>query len=99
MVNTPTKHLLIIGSSRGLGYAMVDEYLKRGWNVVATERKGAQSKLHDLLPTSGEQLEIETVDINEPEQVVELQERLAKRTFDLLFVNAGVKNDDRENYR
>ena len=88
--------MLLIGASRGLGYAMADEYLKRGWHVVATERKGARSKLHDLLPTIGERLEIETVDITEPEQVMALRARLAKRTFDLLFVNAGVKNDDRE---
>jgi NAD(P)-dependent dehydrogenase (short-subunit alcohol dehydrogenase family) len=75
---------------------MADEYLKRGWHVVATERKGARSKLHDLLPTIGERLEIETVDITDPDQVMALRGRLAERTFDLLFVNAGVKNDDRE---
>jgi NAD(P)-dependent dehydrogenase (short-subunit alcohol dehydrogenase family) len=42
------------------------------------------------------QLEIETVDINDPDQVGALRMRLAARRFDMLFVNAGVKNDDRE---
>jgi NAD(P)-dependent dehydrogenase (short-subunit alcohol dehydrogenase family) len=96
MIDIPTKTLLLIGASRGLGHAMAEEYLKRGWHVVATERKGPRSKLHDLLAKTGERLEIETVDINDPEQVTALRGRLAKRTFDLLFVNAGVSNDDRE---
>lgn len=96
MLETPTKSLLLIGASRGLGYAMADAYLKRGWNVVATERKGARSKLHDLVPTSGGRLEIETVDITDPKQVMELHGRLCARTFDLLFVNAGVANSARE---
>ena len=95
MMDIPTKTLLLIGASRGLGYAMAEEYLKRGWQVVATERAGARSRLHDLVPRSGERLEIETVDITDPDQVLALRARLAKRMFDLLFVNAGVKNDDR----
>ena len=33
-----TKKLLLIGASRGLGFALAEEYLKRGWHVVATER-------------------------------------------------------------
>ena len=31
---------LIIGASRGLGYALAAEYLKRGWQVTATVRVG-----------------------------------------------------------
>ncbi len=75
---------------------MAEEYLKRGWNVVATERIGTTSQLHNLLETSNGRLEIETVDIVFPDQVAALRARLASRTFGLLFVNAGVKNDDRE---
>ena len=43
------KQLLLIGASRGLGFALAEEYLKRGWHVVATERVGATSRLHNLL--------------------------------------------------
>jgi NAD(P)-dependent dehydrogenase (short-subunit alcohol dehydrogenase family) len=90
------KKLLLIGASRGLGFALAEEYLKRGWHVVATERVGTASKLHDLLRTAEDRLEIETVDVVHPDQVAGLQARLASRKFDMLFVNAGVKNDDRE---
>ena len=29
---------LVIGASRGLGLALAEEYLKRGWHVIATVR-------------------------------------------------------------
>jgi NAD(P)-dependent dehydrogenase (short-subunit alcohol dehydrogenase family) len=90
------KELLLIGASRGLGFALAEEYLKRGWHVVATERDRATSKLSNLLGASEGRLAIETVDIIFPSQVAALRARLASRRFDLLFVNAGVKNDDRE---
>jgi NAD(P)-dependent dehydrogenase (short-subunit alcohol dehydrogenase family) len=90
------KSLLLIGASRGLGLALTEEYLKRGWQVVATERTGSRSKLHQWAATGDGRLDIETVDITHPEQVAALGARLASRRFDMLFVNAGVKNDDRE---
>ena len=86
----PNKQLLLIGASRGLGFALAEEYLKRGWQVAATERSRTTSKLHDLLASAGDRLEIETVDINSPDQVAALRARLASRKFDMLFVNAGV---------
>ncbi len=93
---SPDKKLLLIGASRGLGFALAEEYLKRGWHVVATERDRAVSKLHSLLGASDGRLEIETVDIVYPDQVAALRARLASREFDMLFVNAGVMNDARE---
>jgi NAD(P)-dependent dehydrogenase (short-subunit alcohol dehydrogenase family) len=90
------KQLLLIGASRGLGLALSEEYLKRGWHVVATERARTTSKLHDLLGGAEDRLEIESVDVNYPDQVTALRARLESRRFDLLFVNAGVTNDDRE---
>jgi NAD(P)-dependent dehydrogenase (short-subunit alcohol dehydrogenase family) len=90
------KKLLLIGASRGLGFALAEEYLRRGWQVVATERGGSKSKLHDLAVRSGGRLDIETVDIVYPDQIAAMRARLASREFDMLFVNAGIKNDDRE---
>ncbi|MGO9603535.1 MAG: SDR family NAD(P)-dependent oxidoreductase [Candidatus Binataceae bacterium] len=84
------KQLLLIGASRGLGFALAEEYVKRGWHVVATERNRTTSKLHDLLGSAKDRLEIETVDINYPDQVAALRARLASRKFDMLFVNPGV---------
>ncbi|HEV7791681.1 MAG TPA: SDR family NAD(P)-dependent oxidoreductase [Pseudonocardia sp.] len=88
--------VLLIGASRGLGYAIAEEYLARGSRVVATVRGPGRTALHDLQDTAGGRLEIEHVDINTPEQVHALRDRLASRGFDLLFVNAGVTNAPEE---
>jgi NAD(P)-dependent dehydrogenase (short-subunit alcohol dehydrogenase family) len=88
------KQLLLIGASRGLGFALAEEYLKRGWHVVATERDSATSKLHDLLREAQGRLEIATVDITHPDQVAALRARLASRQLDMLFVNAGIGTRD-----
>ena len=82
--------VLLIGASRGLGYAIAEEYLERGTRVVATVRGRTRTALHDLQESVGGLLEIEHVDINVPEEVQSLRQRLGSRTFDLLFVNAGV---------
>src|SRR5580658_5601388 len=86
--------LLLIGASRGLGFALTAEYLKRGWQVVATERGGTPSQLHQLKNTADNRLEIETVDITHPDQVAALRGRVAARKFDMLFVNAGIGTRD-----
>lgn len=90
------KRLLLFGASRGLGLAIAEEYLKRGWRVVATARKEAGTALHALVSKADGRLEVEVVDIADPAQVTALHGRLASKRFDLLFVSAGVKNDDRE---
>ncbi|GAB3393381.1 SDR family NAD(P)-dependent oxidoreductase [Amycolatopsis echigonensis] len=81
------KSALIIGASRGLGYALAAEFLRRGWQVTATER--TPSALHELAGSAEGRLTVETVDIAVPGQVSALRERLAGSAFDLLFVNAG----------
>ncbi|MGH9057620.1 MAG: SDR family NAD(P)-dependent oxidoreductase, partial [Acidimicrobiales bacterium] len=83
-------NVLLIGASRGLGCAIAAEYIVRGSSVVATVRGSDRTPLHDLQDAAGGQLEIEHVDINAPEQVEALRDRLTDRRFDLLFVIAGV---------
>jgi NAD(P)-dependent dehydrogenase (short-subunit alcohol dehydrogenase family) len=90
------KNLLIIGASRGLGYALTEEYLRLGWRVVATGRAGSVKALQNLVTKSAGHLEAQTVDMNLPEEVAALHLRLRTRQFDLLIVNAGVKNADHE---
>jgi len=75
-----------------LGYAIAEEYVDHGSQVVATVRGPDRTALHDLRDTAGARLEIEHLDVNAPEQVQALRNRLGSRTFDLLFVNAGVTN-------
>lgn len=90
------KKLLLIGASRGLGLALAEEYLKRGWSVVATERDARTSGLRLLAQAHAGRLVIETVDIAHPDQVAALRQRLASERFDMLFVNAGVTTPHHE---
>ncbi|MCW0463815.1 SDR family NAD(P)-dependent oxidoreductase [Xanthomonas sacchari] len=97
MIDTPApKTVLLIGASRGLGLAMAEGYLRRGWRVIATERAGTPSALYGLAAEYPQKLRIECVDITVPAQLAALRARLEGEVLDLLFVNAGVKNDDRE---
>ena len=89
--------ILLIGASRGLGHAMAAEFLKKGWNVVGTVRGGGtRTLLHDLADQFEGRVEIEVLDICEPDQLAALRDRLAGRTFDMLFVNAGTTNNEKE---
>src|ERR1700683_4755866 len=90
------KTALIIGASRGLGYALAAEYLARGWQVTATVRGSRRTELHSLASSSAGRLAVETVDVTVPDEVAALHGRLANATFDLLFVNAGVTNGPEE---
>ena len=87
------KTALIIGASRGLGLALVQEYLDREWQVVATVRENSGTALQELADRSSGHLEVEQLDITDTDQVAALKHRLQARTFDLLFVNAGVSSD------
>jgi NAD(P)-dependent dehydrogenase (short-subunit alcohol dehydrogenase family) len=86
------KRVLLIGASRGLGLALADEWVRGGWHVTATVRGSGRTGLHDLADRYQGQIDIESVDITEPDTIAALHDRLAQRMFDLLFVNGGVTN-------
>jgi NAD(P)-dependent dehydrogenase (short-subunit alcohol dehydrogenase family) len=91
----PRQTILLVGASRGLGHAMAAEFLRKGWDVVGTVRGGgARTLLHDLADDYSGRVEIEILDINEPDQIAALHDRLSGRRFDMLFVNAGITNRD-----
>jgi NAD(P)-dependent dehydrogenase (short-subunit alcohol dehydrogenase family) len=76
---------LIFGASRGLGRALAEEHLKRGWQVIATVRDGKA-----LADIASDALTIETVDTTDWPAVDALHDRLAGRSLDLLFVSAAI---------
>jgi NAD(P)-dependent dehydrogenase (short-subunit alcohol dehydrogenase family) len=84
--------ILLVGASRGLGLAMAAEFLTKGWNVVGTVQDSARTELHDLAAEHPGRLNIEFLDITEPDQITALHERLDGRRFDILFHNAGIAN-------
>lgn len=89
--------VLIVGASRGLGLALVGEYLRLGWRVIATIRGATPPDALRALPVvNGGSLDIEHLDITDPVQIAALRRRLHGRILDLLFVNAGVSKGPTE---
>lgn len=76
---------LIVGASRGLGRALVEEHLKRGWEVIATVRNAAA-----LADIRSDALTVETIDTTDWAGIDALRDRLADRPLDLLFVSAAI---------
>lgn len=81
--------VLVVGASRGLGLALAEEWLGRGWRVIGTVRTPS-SALDDLARRFPSTLEIEIVDISDAPSVEALRGRIEGRALDVLFVNAGI---------
>ncbi|GGP73868.1 SDR family NAD(P)-dependent oxidoreductase [Streptomyces abikoensis] len=85
---------LVVGASRTLGLGLAAELLRRDWDVIGTVRGSRRTGLHDLAEASGGRLTVESLEMTEPQQVSALRDRLARRTLDLLFVNAAITRGD-----
>jgi NAD(P)-dependent dehydrogenase (short-subunit alcohol dehydrogenase family) len=85
--------VLIIGISRGIGRGLAAEFLRRGWSVIGTVRS-PQDGLEALADGTSGSLRIENLDVTNPWQIAALRERLAAVRLDVLFVNAGISDDD-----
>ncbi|AHG65765.1 SDR family oxidoreductase [Advenella mimigardefordensis] len=86
------KTILIIGASRGLGYAMAAEFLTKGWHVIGTVRGKDRTLLHELADKNPEGVEIEQLEVTDQQQIKALRERLSNKVLDILFHNAGTAN-------
>lgn len=77
--------VLVLGASRGLGFALAKEWLERGWRVIATVRTPS-NELTDLGARFPGSLEIETVDVANADSVKALRDRLSGRHLDVLYI-------------
>jgi NAD(P)-dependent dehydrogenase (short-subunit alcohol dehydrogenase family) len=85
----PTRTAPLLGASRGLGLGLAEEYLSRGWRVIATARADA-AKLEALEQSAKGRLRIERIDIADTTGVAALSEQLDGEALDLLFIVAGI---------
>lgn len=79
---------LIIGASRGLGRALAEEHLKRGWKVIATVRDPAA-----LADIAQDALTVEPLETTDWPAIDALKKRLTGQKLDLLFVSAAISPD------
>lgn len=87
---SPNRTVLVIGASRGLGEAIVETHVARGAQVVATVRNDSPSELTAFARRHSDSVAVEYLDITDEGQIDGLGARLAGRTFDLMFVVAGI---------
>ncbi|MBC3377450.1 SDR family oxidoreductase [Pseudomonas sp. SWRI92] len=87
------RNALIIGASRGLGLGLVKTLASDGWNVTATVRNPQNAQALEALGA----VRIEKLDMDDQQAVIALSQRLKGQTFDLLFINAGVKGPANQN--
>ncbi|KAG6615026.1 putative short chain dehydrogenase [Phytophthora cinnamomi] len=80
------KTILITGSTRGIGLAFVEHYVKAGWNVIATARANSNTdKLKTLSP-----FKIVTMNTADEASIIEAARQLQGVAIDLLINNAGI---------
>jgi NAD(P)-dependent dehydrogenase (short-subunit alcohol dehydrogenase family) len=85
---------LIVGASRTLGLAIATDLARRGWDVTATTRSGRSHALQDATDASRSPIAVERLDFTDESQIAALRDRLAGTDFDLLFISAGITNDN-----
>ena len=83
------RNVLITGANRGIGMALVKEYLKRGQNVFAVCRNAG-----DALQRTGASV-IDGIDITDANGIAHLVDKIAGHPIDLLVNNAGILQSDR----
>jgi len=91
------KTALIVGASRGLGLGLAKELYGRGWRVIGTRRSPASDKgLQALADSGGGKVSVETLDVQDAAGVNAFAARMKDRTFDLVFVNAGISGPQKD---
>jgi NAD(P)-dependent dehydrogenase (short-subunit alcohol dehydrogenase family) len=87
-MTTARSTVIVTGASQGIGAAVVQEFLARGYNVVGTERNAAKSKE----PSASDQLALIDGDIGQFETANKVAEVAIKKfgSIDAVVANAGI---------
>jgi NAD(P)-dependent dehydrogenase (short-subunit alcohol dehydrogenase family) len=85
------KTVLITGANRGIGFALAEIFLQQDYNVIATARDPAKaSELTQLGAKHAGRLRIEPLDVEQPQSIAALGQKLASTPIDILVNNAGI---------
>jgi len=85
-----TGTVLVSGSNRGIGLAMVGNYAERGWTVIATARKPeSATELQELAAEYPDKFRIERMDLLDLDSIDALAESLRDVPIDILLNNAA----------
>ena len=82
--------VLITGSSQGYGLAFVQDYIEKGWNIIATCRNPATADELQALAAEHSNVVIEELDVTDFEEIEALAEKYRDTPIDVLLNNAAI---------
>lgn len=89
------KKAIIIGATSGIGQEVAKLLIQQGWHVGIAGRR--EEALRTLQATAPEQIEIEKLDVTEPDAPERLRRLIDKLgDMDLFFLSSGVGNQNRD---
>ena len=80
----------VTGSDRGIGFALVQEFESRGWQVIATARDPAKSTELNAFAKTHARVTVEKLDVTDTVGIDALAVKLKDRPIDALVNNAGI---------
>ncbi|MDP1774180.1 MAG: SDR family oxidoreductase [Methylobacter sp.] len=89
--------VLITGANRGLGLEFCRQYAEQDWHVIACARNPDDAFDLNKLAGRHSNIQLETLDVSEFEQIDALSEKLAAQPIDVLINNAGIYADNKNN--
>ena len=82
--------VLITGSSKGHGFAFVNDYAERGWKVIATCRTPGQADELQALAARYPNVVVEELDVTDFAEVDALAEKYRGQPIDVLNLNGAI---------
>ncbi len=88
-----SKIALVTGASKGIGRALVEDLIRRDWQVIGVAR--SKEKLQDLEKEYGDQFIAVACDVAKQEEVARVSQKLIidEKIPSLFFLNAGVAGE------
>lgn len=85
--------ILITGSNRGVGLALVKEFSDKGWNVIATCRSPKDAAELNTLAKASSKIVVEALDVTSVPAMRGLAKKYQGVPIDVLFNNAAILGD------
>ncbi len=91
---TPTKRIIIIGATSGIGYEITRLYCKQGWQVgIAGRRTELLAKIRSEAPGQVETVQLDVTSPDAPEKLAELIRKVGG--MDIFLLSSGVGSQNR----
>lgn len=82
--------LFITGSNHGIGLEFVNQYSKKGWNVIATCRSPDKADALNAMAAQRNNITIEQLDVTDHPRIEDLAEKYKEQPIDILMNNAAL---------